>query len=142
MEDGTIRTLGIHHYAIGVADLDRSVSWYGRVLGFRLERRFGFPKLGTAIAHILHPTGVRIELLERSGSTPGPDVEADPFGALLVRRAKHIGLLVADVDATWERLQALGVDLVAPPTNVEPAGVRNCWIRDPDGTLIKFPQWL
>jgi len=132
----------LHHFAVGVADLDRAVVWYGRVLDFTLERRFGFPDVGTEIAHLIDPSGVRLELIARSGSRPGPDVAADPFSALLVRGSKHVGFLVDDIDAAWDRLRARGAEPVAAPTTVAPAGVRNCWVRDPDGTLIEFNQWL
>jgi catechol 2,3-dioxygenase-like lactoylglutathione lyase family enzyme len=60
----------------------------------------------------------------------------------LTPRLDHVGFLVEDVDATWARLRELGAEPVAEPTTVEPAGVRACWIRDPDGTLIEFDQWL
>lgn len=135
-------TKGLHHYAIGVADLDRAVEWYGRMLGFKMERRFGFPQSGTEIAHIVDENGIRLELLKRDGSVVGPDIAEDPFSALLVRGAKHVGFLVDDVDALWTLLSERGAEPVAAPTSVQPAGVRNCWFRDPDGTLIEFDQWL
>lgn len=135
-------TKGLHHYAIGVSDLDRAIEWYGRVLNFVVERRFGFPEQGTEIVHLIDRNGVRIELLKRNGSAPGPDVVADPFSALLVRGAKHVGFLVDDIDVTWARILERGAEAVSEPTTVEPAGVRACWIRDPDGTLIEFDQRL
>jgi methylmalonyl-CoA/ethylmalonyl-CoA epimerase len=132
----------LHHYAVGVSDLDRAIEWYGRVLDFELERRFGVPESATQIAHLVDPNGVRIELLARGGSTAGPDATADPFASLLVQGAKHIGFLVDDVDAAWSRLRERGAEAVAEPATVEPAGVRNCFVRDPDGTIVEFDQWL
>ena len=131
----------IHHFVTGVADLDRAIEWYQDILGFSVERRFEFADLGTRIAHVTSGQ-IRIELLERDGSTSGPDVDRDAFDALLVRGAKHVGIAVEDVDAVAEELRAKGVDLVQEPTVVEPAGVKNCWCRDPDGTLIEFAQPL
>jgi len=135
-------TTGMHHYAVGVSDLDRAIAWYERVLDFAVERRFGFPETGTEIAHLVDPTGVRIELLARDGSAPGPDNGLDPFGSLLNRGAKHKGFLVADVDAVWRLLRERGAEAVAAPATVAPAGVRNCFVRDPDGTIIEFDQPL
>lgn len=137
-----VGTLGTHHYAVAVSNLDRAIGWYGRMLGFEVERRFGFPKLGTEIAHVVDPNGVRIELLSREGAAEGPDAGLDPFGALSVRGAKHIGFLVEDADATWERLGELGAELLSEPTVVEPAGGKNCFVRDPDGTMVEFDQRL
>jgi catechol 2,3-dioxygenase-like lactoylglutathione lyase family enzyme len=135
-------TRGLHHYAVAVSDLDRAIGWYARVLGFETERRFGFSEQGTEIAHIVDPNGVRIELLAREGAEEGPDTGADPFGALLVRGPKHVGFLVEDAGVVWRRMRELGVELLAEPTVVEPAGVKNCFVRDPDGTMIEFDQRL
>ncbi len=44
---------------------------------------------------------------------------------------------VEDVDQDYERLQALAVRVVKPPTT-QPWGVRSVWFRDPDGNLINF----
>ena len=30
-------THGLHHYAIAVEDLERSIAWYGEMLGFEVE---------------------------------------------------------------------------------------------------------
>ena len=140
--DGAM-SLRLHHYAIVVADLDEAIRWYGEKLDFaEIERRFGFPEAGTEIAHIVNADDVRIELIAREGSAAGPDVDQDPFGALLVQGSKHIGFLVDDVDATAQELERRGVELVAEPAVVEPAGVKTYWIRDPSGTLIEFDQWL
>jgi len=132
----------IHHFALVVQDVDASVGWYEDMLGFRLERRFGFPGAGVEIAHILTPSGVRIELIEQAGSESGPDEGKDAFGALYTRGAKHIGLLVDDIEAVVEELKAKGADVVHEVTAVEPAGVRNFWIRDNSGNHIEFNQWL
>jgi len=131
----------MHHFALGVKNLDESVRWYEEKLDFKVERRFGFPEAGTEIAHLLCD-GLRLELLAREGSVAGPDVGRDPFEALLTEGAKHIGFLVDDIQEAAAELQRRGVELVAPPTVVEPAGVANLWIRDPSGTLIEIAQHL
>ncbi len=135
-------SLRVHHYAIVVPNLDEASRWYQEKLDFEVEREFGFPDLGTEVVHLTNGDGLRIEIFERDGSAAGPDIGQDPFGALLVQGSKHVGLLVDDVDATAEELKRRGVELVVEPTVVEPAGVKNCWIRDPAGTLIEFDQWL
>ena len=135
-------SLGIHHYCVVVPDIEEAVRWYEDKLDFELERAFGFPEVGTQIAHITNVNGVRIELIARDGSAAGPDVGQDPFGALLVQGSKHIGFLVDDMQATARELRRRGVEFVMEPNTAPPAGVINCWIRDPAGTLIEFDQWL
>jgi catechol 2,3-dioxygenase-like lactoylglutathione lyase family enzyme len=44
---------------------------------------------------------------------------------------------VEDVDQDYERLKALSVTVVKPPTT-QPWGVRSVWFRDPDGNLVNF----
>lgn len=44
---------------------------------------------------------------------------------------------VEDVDDEHDRLLALDVEVVKPPTT-QPWGLRSVWFRDPDGNLINF----
>jgi predicted enzyme related to lactoylglutathione lyase len=44
---------------------------------------------------------------------------------------------VDDVDTEYERLIALGVEIVKPPTT-QPWGWRSTWFRDPDGNIVNF----
>ncbi len=44
---------------------------------------------------------------------------------------------VEDVDKDYERLKALNVTVVKPPTT-QPWGVRSVWFRDPNGNLVNF----
>ncbi len=48
-----------------------------------------------------------------------------------------LAFTVADVDAEYERLCRLGVDILEPPTT-RPWGARNLLFRDPDGNRIVF----
>ena len=44
---------------------------------------------------------------------------------------------VDDVDAEYERLQTLGVEIVKVPTT-QTWGRRSVWFRDPDGNIVNF----
>ncbi len=131
----------MHHFAIVASDLDAATEWYREMLGFEVERRFGFPEAGIEIAHLLCGE-LRIEIIARQGSAAGSDVGRDAFSALLTQGAKHIGFLVDDIEAVAGELKRRGAEVVHEPVAVEPAGVMTFWIRDPDGTLIEFDQWL
>lgn len=52
-----------------------------------------------------------------------------------------LGLRVADVDAEYERVKALGVDFILHPTT-HPWGNRSFWVRDPEGNILSFYQVL
>jgi predicted enzyme related to lactoylglutathione lyase len=53
----------------------------------------------------------------------------------------RILLATKDVDATFERLQANGAEVVQEPTE-QAYGVRDCAFRDPAGNLIRIQQPL
>jgi catechol 2,3-dioxygenase-like lactoylglutathione lyase family enzyme len=133
---------GFHHFALVVPDVDASAQWYVETLGFALERRFGFPDARVEIAHVVSTTGIRLELIQQVGSAASPDVGQDAFGALRTQGAKHVGLLVDDAASALAELRAKGVEVVHEVTTVEPAGVRNFWVRDNAGHLIEFNEWL
>ncbi len=48
-----------------------------------------------------------------------------------------IGIQVDDVDAEYERLSRLGVEIVKLPASY-PWGSRSFWFRDPDGNIVDF----
>jgi len=50
-----------------------------------------------------------------------------------------INLATADLDGTFERLQASGAEVVQEPTE-QPYGVRDCAFRDPAGNLIRINE--
>jgi len=52
-----------------------------------------------------------------------------------------LGFQVADVEAEYQRLQALGVEFVLHPTT-HPWGNRSFWVRDPEGNILSFYQVL
>jgi predicted enzyme related to lactoylglutathione lyase len=69
-------------------------------------------------------------MLEALGLTTGGDRSPNNETLLCVS--------VDDVDAHARHLQEIGVELVAPPADHEPWGMRTVYIRDPEGNLIEF----
>lgn len=49
----------------------------------------------------------------------------------------RLAFTVENVDVEFERLKALGVEIVTPPT-VRPWGAKNLIFKDPDGNIIVF----
>ena len=100
------------------ADPGRSRHFYRDVLGLAVYREFGSPADPGVVFFL--GTG----LLEVSGRAAGP-----PGGSVM------IWLQVRDVDAEHERLTAAGVRVLRGPA-VEPWGLTEMWIEDPDGVRI------
>jgi uncharacterized glyoxalase superfamily protein PhnB len=62
----------------------------------------------------------------------------DPEASLAFYRAS-INLATADLDGTFERVQAGDAEVVQEPTE-QPYGVRDCSVRDPAGNLIRSQE--
>jgi catechol 2,3-dioxygenase-like lactoylglutathione lyase family enzyme len=104
------------------ADLARSQRFYRDVLGLAVYREFGPPD---------HPGMVFFlgsGLLEVSGPSAGAR------GSVL-----QLWLQVRDVAAEHARLGALGVPVVRPP-RLEPWGLVEMWVEDPDGLRIALVE--
>jgi catechol 2,3-dioxygenase-like lactoylglutathione lyase family enzyme len=100
------------------ADLDRSRRFYLDILGLAVYREFGSPD-DPGVVFFLGPG-----LLEISGPAAGPS-----------GRSVMIWIQVRDVHAEHARLAAAGVPIIREPT-VEPWGLIEMWIEDPDGVQI------
>src|SRR4051794_3004240 len=99
------------------SDPARSHAFYRDILGLAVYRDFGPPE---------HPGVVYFlgnGLLEVSGQG-----EQSPVGL-------HLWLQVRDVDHEHDRLARAGVPIVQPP-RLEPWGLIEMWIDDPDGVRI------
>jgi catechol 2,3-dioxygenase-like lactoylglutathione lyase family enzyme len=101
------------------SDLDRSRRLYRDVLGLAIYREFGPPD-DSGVVFFLGPG-----LLEVSGPP------ADPRGD----SAMMIWIQVRDVGAEYVRLAAAGVSILREPA-MEPWGLIEMWIEDPDGIRI------
>ena len=136
-----MRLTTIHHFGLVVSDLDASLEWYGKRLGFTLEARWDVAGAGLRFAHA-RSGDVRFEFMERAGAAPGPDEAKDVFGALETRGAKHVGLACEDVEAARASLKAEGVEVIFGPNEVPQVRVRNLFLRDPDGNQIELVEPL
>ena len=119
-----VRTKGIDHYVLHVADAERSVAWYGEVLGLQPERLEEWRKQEVLFVSLrVDPTTI-IDLLQtpRTGE-----------------KVNHVAFVVEDVDL--DALAASGtVDVDSGPADLFGAqGIgRGLYIRDPDGNLVEL----
>jgi catechol 2,3-dioxygenase-like lactoylglutathione lyase family enzyme len=106
----------LDHLYMVVSDLDRSVAFYER-LGFGVARWGDYVRLeGT--------NGMYIGMeQQRDDSRTGSSIE--------------LVVLVDDVDARFEALQAAGVTFDGRPQDQE-WGARHVWLTDPDGNRLSL----
>ena len=106
------------HVAIRVRDFDAALAWYGRVLGFREERRWDAPPHvggGLRLAYLR----LNDLVLEIVGDGATPDAGRAPPTSIpdlfSVRGYNHLCLRVADLARAKAELEANGVVVYAGP---------------------------
>ena len=103
------------------SDMDRTISWYRDVLGFRCVRR-----MGDAWCHLAQG-GVSLMFM-RNDHVGSPHATATQY------------IHVDDVDALWDALKGR-VTAEWGPEDM-PYGMREFAIKDPDGYFLSFGEPL
>ena len=119
------------HVGISVSDMDRSIDFYTRVLGFRLLTDV------RSAGHNRALLGVDAMTLELLGREAGPEVmvpEPTTFPS------PKFALTVSDVPAARAAAIEHGLDLWGDEVFDTPVSLV-FWIRDPDGTRIQLHQF-
>ncbi|MDX6235044.1 MAG: hypothetical protein QOH68_4204 [Nocardioidaceae bacterium] len=132
--------ISIHNAFLPHNDPDASLAFYRDTLGFEVRNDVGYNGLrwltvgpagqpNTSI--VLYPPGV------------DPGITDDERRTITEMMAKGtyaiITLATADLDDTFERLEASGVEIVQEPIE-QPYGVRDSAFRDPAGNLIRMNE--
>jgi catechol 2,3-dioxygenase-like lactoylglutathione lyase family enzyme len=133
-------TFTFSHDHVGITvtpqDLDTTIAWYSRNLGFAVDQRF--ESHGTTFVY-LTAGDVKIELLagasNRAGAPPGNVLTSmDPS------RLHHVCLAVTDLDAAVSRLLQLDVPLIGGPMEIPEISQRIAFVTDNVGTIIEFAE--
>lgn len=141
----------IYHTGVVVGNLERSLKFYVETLGLKIERptrelagewisaATGHPNTRLRMVWVGTGDDYSIELLEYQQplGDKGPNMgRRNDVGAM------HIGMIVDDVHAWYERLSAQGVTFAGPPPPKQDA--KFPWARcavclqDPDGNWIEL----
>jgi len=125
-----------HHGGVSVPSLDEAIDWYGRVLGFEVEKRF---YIAAAKSHtaMVRKGPLRFELFEVEGAAPLPEDRRHPPADLRTHGNKHVAFRVADLEAFLVEMAAKQVDVAFV---VREAFGKGCFIRDCAGNLIEFVE--
>lgn len=118
---------GIEHIAINTKDIDRSLAFYGGVLGFEVLETVEMD--GFAITYLKLPGTGRLELFDYYGENNDVPAEESQVGY------RHIAMEADDVDAFREMLSEKGVPIVLAPTDLPRLGARVLLFTDPDGVV-------
>jgi catechol 2,3-dioxygenase-like lactoylglutathione lyase family enzyme len=119
------------------SDLDRSLDFYGRVLGLAVAREFGE---GPGRGVVFFAGGGLLEVTGGAGRPPGGGADPDPgVGAEGPIPPLVLWLQVRDIRAAVDEVATQGVRAVRPPV-LEPWGLIEAWIDDPDGLRIHLVE--
>ena len=128
----------IHASFIPHSDPDASLAFYRDLLGFEVRNDVGYDGMRWIT---VGPVDQPDTSIVRHPPAVGPGITDDERRTILEMMAKGtsaiITLATRDLDGTFERLQASGVEVVQEPI-MQPYGVRDCAVRDPAGTLIRI----
>lgn len=139
---------GIHHIALSIKDMDRSLAFYRDLLGLEVAMDKSWEDAGETGDKILRVKGtaarqvmlkcgdVMVELFQFNRPEPAPMAEDRP---VIDRGITHLCFDVKDVDAEYERLSKAGVIFHCEPQNLG-SNCRTTYGRDPDGNVVEFQE--
>jgi len=131
-----VAEFSFHHGGVSVPDLEEAIAWYGRVLGFAVEKRFYIPPARCQAA-MIRKGALRFELFEPEDGAPLPEGRSHPPSDIRTHGNKHVAFRVASLDGFIAEMEALGV---AVPFVVREEFGTGCFIRDCAGNLIEFVE--
>jgi uncharacterized glyoxalase superfamily protein PhnB len=132
--------VSIHASMLPQTDPDAALGFYRDLLGFEVRNDVGYGGMrwitvgppdqpGTSI--VLHPPAVDPGITDEERRTILEMMAKGTYAMVL--------LATRDLDGTFERLQASGVEVVQEPME-QPYGIRDCAVRDPAGNLIRIDE--
>lgn len=125
-----------HHGGVSVPSLDDAIDWYGRVLGFAVEKRF-YIAPAKAHAAMVRKGPLRFEIFEVEGAAPLPEERRFPPSDLQTHGNKHVAFRVEDLEDFLVEMEAKQVDVAFV---VREAFGKGCFVRDCAGNLIEFVE--
>jgi uncharacterized glyoxalase superfamily protein PhnB len=130
----------IHSSFLPQDDPDASLAFYRDTLGFEVRNDVGYSGMRWITVGPADQPDTSIVLYPPDAA---PGVTEDERHTIAEMMAKgtyaSINLATADLDGTFERIQASGAEVVQEPTE-QPYGIRDCAFRDPAGNLMRIQE--
>ncbi len=130
----------IHAAFLPHDDPDASLAFYRDTLGFEVRNDVGYEGMRWITVGPADQPGTSIVLYPPAAEPGITDDERRTIAEMIAKGSYgRITLATPDLDDTFARLHAGGVEVVEQPTD-QPYGVRDCAIRDPAGNLIRINE--
>lgn len=128
----------IDHIGVAVRDMEKSISFYEKVLGGKLIDRYTSEAVGveSEIA-IMEVSGSRTELLAPTNNT------TSPIARFIKQKGKgvhHIAYRVDDLDEALKELKEKGIGILEDTRRINKHGRRLIYLDpiDTEGTIIEY----
>ena len=130
----------IHQAFLPHEDAHASLAFYRDTLGFEVRNDVGYNGMRWITVGPTDQPGTSI-VLHPPAADPGiTDDERRTIAEMMAKGSyAGINLATADLDGTFERLQAGDAEVVQQPTD-QPYGIRDCSLRDPSGNLLRIQE--
>jgi catechol 2,3-dioxygenase-like lactoylglutathione lyase family enzyme len=132
--------LTIHWTFLPHNDADASLAFYRDTLGFELRNDVGYGGMRWLTVGPPDQPGTSV-VLEPPAADPGITEEERRTITEMMAKGTYARRVLGtpDLDATFEKVQASGAEVVQEPTQ-QAYGVRDCAFRDPAGNLIRINE--
>ncbi|MCL1633956.1 VOC family protein [Luteimonas sp. SX5] len=132
--------LTIHSSFLPHDDPDATLAFYRDTLGFEVRKDVGYKGMRWITVGPVGQPDTNI-VLHPPAATPGiTDDERRTIAEMMAKGTYAMLILAtADLDGTFERVQASGAEVVQEPTD-QPYGIRDCAFRDPSGNHIRINE--
>ncbi|MEU9090225.1 VOC family protein [Streptomyces sp. NPDC048428] len=132
--------INIHSTFLPHEDPDASLAFYRDVLGFEVRNDVGQGAMRWITVGPAGQPGTSIVLEPPYADPSVTDEERATVVAMMAKGTfARVLLDTADLDATFENVQAGTSEIVQEPTE-QPYGVRDFAVRDPAGNLIRVQE--
>jgi catechol 2,3-dioxygenase-like lactoylglutathione lyase family enzyme len=130
----------IHSSFLPHDDPDASLAFYRDALGFEVRLDVGGGKMRWITMGPAGQPSTSI-LLAPPATDPGITDEERRTITEMMAKGTYGWILLAtpDLNATFEKLEASGAEIVQEPTE-QPYGIRDCAVRDPAGNLVRIQE--
>jgi uncharacterized glyoxalase superfamily protein PhnB len=132
--------IAIHSTFLPHDDPDASLAFYRDTLGFEVRGQVEYgglhwntvgPPDQPEVNIVLHPPGADPGVTEEERRTITEMMAKGTYASIM--------LATADLDGTFDRLQASDAEVMQEPTE-QPWGARDCAVRDPAGNTVRIQE--